>query len=108
MPSEVYGIRSESGIPWVTMAFIEKNPIKYDLDVTRNLGRGLFYCYGGLSGLSPLARQNIIPGYRDKSYTLEVDGEPVMVDGQTTFAGYDPPRFFFERDEYVFILFGVY
>lgn len=107
LPSEVYGIRSESGIPWVTKSFIEKDPIKYDLDVTRNLGRGLFYCYGGLSWLSPVVK-HLIPNHREKSYMLQVDGEPVMVDGKITFLWPDPPRFFFERDEYVFIRFGSY
>jgi hypothetical protein len=104
---EVYGLRSESGIPWLTQSFIEKDPIGIDVDVTRNLGRGLFFCYGGLSGLSPLV-QHLIPNYWEKSYTLRVDGEPVMINGKPTFIGADEPSVFFERDEYAFILFGTY
>jgi hypothetical protein len=106
LPSKVYPLRAEDGVPWMDSHLADATTIYRDVDLLGGSNAGFVYCYASLLGTSSGLRDQLVPGYMKRQFNTRVDGVPVETQGSLGLSPANPPTFFFEKDEYFYLNFG--
>lgn len=103
-PPVFFPARSDRGTPWVfTENVATSKYLALDVEKDSGAGKGFLYCYTTLNpGKGQL--EVPVPNFRDRPVRIRVDGHFV----EMTSPKYGNwPSHFFERDEYIYFLFGI-
>jgi len=102
VPVEIFPSRFDRGIPWVFTEEVAKSRyLTRDVEVRTGPGKGLLYCY---TYLNPGSLEIPLPNFSSRETRVRVDGDWVVTPSPRH---WDWPRFFFERDGYMYTEFNV-
>ncbi len=100
LPSKIYPLRAEDGVPWMVPALREATTIHRDVDLMSGANAGFAYCYGNLFGAPEAIKDLLVPNYFNRQFVTRVDGVPVARPGRSQA---EMTLLFFEEDEYFYL-----
>ena len=103
LPAEIYPLRVDDAVPWLTPAIASAATIYRDIDMRSGGNAGFAYCYSWLryqAGTSLLRLH--FPDYFQRHFQTRIDGEPIHVAESPGPTAADIPYMFFENDEYFY------
>jgi hypothetical protein len=109
LPIEIYPIRSDDGIPWITPSLAKAETIYRDIDYGAGSHRGFAYCYSSFRTPDDITKAHI-PDYFSRLFLTRVDGQAIYGEEKLNQDPVNTPWQFFERDVavYQFTGFGLY
>lgn len=103
-PAEIYPMRADDGLPWVTPALQTADVIYRDIDMEAGGNTGLAYCYVWFrfrTGSSWFAQH--LPNYFGRRFATRVNDQTIEIQDTADKNLPDPPWIFFEGDEFFFM-----
>jgi hypothetical protein len=96
-PPEVFPMRADNGVPWVSSDFATASTIYRDIEIERDSKQGFTYCYSLLAGR--VLKQLELPDGNERSFVIRIDGHMLEVEQEPGVPRALIPSLFFENDE---------
>jgi hypothetical protein len=101
LPIEIYPIRSDDGIPWLTPSLARAGTIFRDIDYGAGSHRGFAYCYSSFRTQDDITKAHM-PDYFKRRFLTRVDGQAIYSEEKLNQDPVNTPWQFFERDVAVY------
>lgn len=105
LPSPIFPMRGDDGVPWAHPGLETADTIYRDVDYDGGANLGFAYCYSRYFGYSAIGKLHL-PNYFEREFKIRIDGTMIDLRGKPGASPADPPRYFFEQDEWLFAVFG--
>lgn len=101
LPSRIYPVRADIGLPWLDTALATAPALYFDVDFKAPVDAANLYCYSVFSGSSPGLNVHF-PDFAKRRFDARIDGVAIDAVGNETSAISQGLWQFYERDEFFY------
>ena len=102
LPADIYPLRMDHGIPWLSPQLADAEMVYRDIDVADGDNNGFLYCYNTFT--SKMMREKYLPGYEDRQFRLRIGGTVVF---GPNLPPYTLPSQLFQEDKVIYMPSGI-